>query len=332
MRVQISEIFRALSDDTRLRILLLLERMELSVGELAVILDQSQPRVSRHVRILAEAGLVVRRKEGSWVFLERFGTDGSVNTALARLLKPDNFNASPLEPQIHDDLARLSMIAKQREESAAAYFAAHAEDWDSIRSLHVAESEVEKAILDLLGRDRALGDLLDIGTGTGRMIELLGGQASAATAFDRSPDMLRLARARIAKTGGSQVRFIQGDFNALPIDGQSFDTIVLHQVLHYAHSPQQVIAEAGRVARRGARLLVVDFAPHEREELRERDAHVRLGFSDSQIAAMFGAAGFRTRTDVCLDGGDLSVKLWLGEKTSKPGQGMADEIETREMA
>lgn len=330
--MQIAEIFRALSDDTRLRILLLLERMELSVGELAIILDQSQPRVSRHVRILAECGLVVRRKEGSWVFLERFADGGTAGHALRQLLRVENFRDSPLADSIAQDRERLSMIGRQREESAAAYFAAHAQQWDSIRSLHVAESEVERAIQDMLGPDRSLGEMLDIGTGTGRMIELLGKQVSAATAFDRSPDMLRLARSRLHGIGAGKVRFLQGDFNALPMEPAMFDTIVLHQVLHYAHSPQTVIDEAGRVARPGARLLIVDFAPHDREELREKAAHARLGFSDKQVRAMFTEAGFRPLDDLCLEGGDLNVKLWLGEMHPKTGRNAIAEPEKREIA
>ncbi len=179
------DIFRALADPTRIRILLLVRRMELAVGELADVLSQSQPRVSRHVRILADAGLVRRYKEGAWVFV-RLGNPSASEPVLAALDAWDDGSASA-------DVAKLTAVRAERDAAATAYFAAQAESWDRLRSLHVAESDVEAAIVAALG-ERPLGCLLDVGTGTGRMIELLGERARSAIGIDRSPEMLRLAR------------------------------------------------------------------------------------------------------------------------------------------
>lgn len=306
------DIFRALGDPTRLRIIHLLRAMELAVGEIAQVVGQSQPRVSRHVRILAEAGLVERRKEGNWVFL-RLGK--------ARVVAPFLALFERLEPSDSEvlwqaaDLARLAAVRADRARAAESYFAEHAEEWDAIRSLHVAEAEVEAAMTALLGRE-PIGHLLDIGTGTGRMIELLGDAADAVTALDRSPDMLRLARAKLPQDAGDKYALLLGDFSALPLEPGSADTVVLHQVLHYAQAPELVIAEAARVTAANGRVLIADFAAHEREELRLRDQHARLGFSDEQIESWFAQAGLALERVETLPGQELTVQLWLGRRGS----------------
>ena len=300
-------IFRALADPTRLRMLALVHRMELSVGELAHVLRQSQPRVSRHVKILADAGLIERHKEGAWVFV-RLGDAARVGPVLAAL---DAWGAG--ESIAETDLARLAAVRAERVAAAEAYFAAHADAWDRIRSLHVADAEVEAAIVRALG-GRIVGDLLDVGTGTGRMIELLGPRASHAIGIDRSPEMLRIARAKIEAAGLAHCQVRQADMYALPQPDGSADTVVLHQVLHFAHEPAEAIAEAARVLAPGGRLLIIDFAPHDREELRTAEAHARLGFEDSAVLGWIGAAGLQARVVEHLTGGELTVTLWLGER------------------
>lgn len=300
------ELFRALADPTRLRIVALLRAMELSVGELAQVLGQSQPRVSRHVKILCDAGIAKRRKEGSWVFLV---PGEAVHTEpLFRLL--DQLPGDGASHWTVADAARLTAVRADRAAAAERYFAAHAGEWDALRSLHVAESEVERAIIGALSR-APLGRLLDVGTGTGRMLELLSAGAETATGIDRSPEMLRLAR---AKMDGQRWDLRQGDIDALPLADAAADTVLLHQVLHYLPAPETAIAELARVMAPGARLLIVDFAPHQLEELRDRDAHARLGFSDEQIAGWFKAAGLSLDLTRELAGGDLTVKLWRGVK------------------
>jgi len=304
----LADHFQALADPTRLRILALLRIMELSVGELAQVLGQSQPRVSRHLKILADAGVLERRKEGSWVFLT-LGDPAIVEPLFALT---DQWADAATQASFRSDATRTDSIRAERAEAANRYFTHHAEIWDQIRSLHVAESEVERAIDRALPRE-PLGRLVDIGTGTGRMIELFGPRAAQATGIDRSSEMLRLARVKLEAAGiASSLR--QGDMYALPLADQSADSIIIHQVLHYAHSPAVAIAEAARVLAPGGTLLVVDFAAHEREELRERDAHIRLGFEDEVMAGWFAAAGLEVDQIQHLKGGELTVTLWRGTK------------------
>ena len=307
----LADLLQALADPTRLRILALLRRMELSVGELAQLLEQSQPRVSRHVRILSDARAVERRKEGSWVFL----TIAESERTVPMFALIDSWADAASNALFEADASKLDRIRLERAEAASRYFTSHAEVWDQIRSLHVAESEVEQAIARALG-DQPLGRLVDIGTGTGRMIELFGREALQAIGIDRSSEMLRLARVKLEAAGiASSLR--QGDMYALPLDNGSADTVIIHQVLHYAHSPALAIAEAGRVLAHGGRLLVVDFAAHEREELRATDAHIRLGFDDESMAGWFRAAGLTVDRVEHLEGGELTVTLWRGLKAAE---------------
>jgi ArsR family transcriptional regulator len=305
---QIASFFQALADGTRLRILKLLRVMELSVGELAQVLGQSQPRVSRHLKILADAGLLERRKEGSWVFLALAPKERTepVFAMIDAVADPD------IKAAFASDSARLEGIRAERAEAANRYFASHAHVWDQIRSLHVAETEVERAIGTLLG-NRPLGLLVDIGTGTGRMIELFGPRATQAIGIDRSSEMLRLARAKL-EAAGIQSSLRQGDMYALPLVEGSADCVILHQVLHYAHAPSAAIAEASRVLAQDGVLIVVDFAAHDREELRDRDAHIRLGFEDEVMADWFKAAGLTINHIEHLEGGELTVTIWRGVK------------------
>jgi ubiquinone/menaquinone biosynthesis C-methylase UbiE len=311
-RLPLADHLQALADPTRLRILALLRLMELSVGELAQVLGQSQPRVSRHLKILADAGVVERRKEGSWVFLALADAE-RVEPVFALI---DEWADPATQAAFASDSARIETIRAERAEAASRHFSAIAEIWDQIRSLHVAESEVEQAIDRALGK-RPLGRLVDVGTGTGRMIELFGPRSSQAIGIDRSSEMLRLARVKLEAAGiSSSLR--QGDMYALPLPDEAADSIIIHQVLHYAHSPAAAIAEAARVLAPGGRLLVVDFAAHEREELRATDAHSRLGFDDEAMAGWFAAAGLAVDQIQHLKGGELTVTLWRGIKEAVP--------------
>ncbi len=307
----LADRFQALADPTRLRIVALLRIMELSVGELAQVLGQSQPRVSRHLKILSDAGVLERRKEGSWVFLTLANAE-RVEPMFALI---DDWADAATRALFASDAARIESIRAERAEAANRYFAGHAEVWDQIRSLHVAESEVERAIDRVLGH-RSLGRFLDIGTGTGRMIELFGPRATQAIGIDRSSEMLRLARVKLEAAGiHSSLR--QGDMYALPLEDRSADSVIIHQVLHYAHSPAAAIGEAARVLAPGGTMLVVDFAAHVREELRATDAHIRLGFEDEVMAGWFAAAGLTLDHVEHLKGGELTVTLWRGSKAAE---------------
>ncbi len=305
-----SEIFRALADPTRVRILVLLRAMELSVGELAQVLGQSQPRVSRHVKILIDAGLAERRKEGSWVFVS-LGGRARLEPLFQVLDRWSELDGEPASTAA--DAARLAAVRADRAAAAERYFAGHADEWDALRSLHVAETEVEAAIGRALGT-APIGRLIDIGTGTGRMIELFGPAATRSLGIDRSPEMLRLARVKLAEAGLSAVELRQGDMYSLPLASGSAETVIIHQVLHYAQNPAAAVSEAARLLTPGGRLLIVDFAPHEREELRSRDAHARLGFADDSVLSYMEEAGLAGRVVEHLEGGELTVTIWVGER------------------
>ena len=296
----LTDLFRALADPTRLRIVALLGHMELAVGELAQVLEQSQPRVSRHVKILCDARLARRRREGSWVFL----TPGEATIAEPLTALIDAAGGAELG---REDIAHLAAIRAERTAAAERFFAQHAHEWDALRSLHASDEAVEAAIHTLL--PAPLGRVVDLGTGTGRMLELFGG--AGAIGLDRSPEMLRLAR---AKLDGRGVELRQGEVTALSLDDAIADTVIVHQVLHYLADPATAIAEAARILAPGGRLLIADFASHDHEELRDTAAHARLGFDDAQIEHWLTDASLALDATETLEGGTLTVKLWRAQK------------------
>lgn len=278
---------RAAGEPTRLRLLALLAQGEHSVKDLTEILGQSQPRVSRHLKLLADAGLVTRNAEGSWAY---FGlAEGSVGADLAQWL------ISRLDPEDADrarDRARQEWVRQAQQAQAAEYFAKVAESWDALRTLHVPESAVEAAILAALGPE-PVDMMFDLGTGTGRMLELLSGHYRRAVGIDQSREMITVARAKLAAAsiGHAQVRL--GDIaNLDPAIGRA-DLVILHQVLHYFDDPGRMLAQARRALKPGGTMLIVDFAPHELEFLRAHHAHRRLGLSDAQMFQWAKAAGLQ---------------------------------------
>ncbi|MFN3864177.1 MAG: ArsR/SmtB family transcription factor [Erythrobacter sp.] len=309
----IEDIFKALADPTRLRIARLLGTMELAVGELAQVLGQSQPRVSRHVGILCDAGLAERRREGSWVFLRQSEAGGPVIAAVQQLLAVAEAEEGAFAALCEADRRKLAAIRQSRESAAEAYFARHASEWDELRALHSPDAEVERRLVAALAA-APLGHLLDIGTGTGRMAELFADSAERVVALDKNLEMLRVARAKLQHLPAARIEMVQGDFYDLPFADGSFDTVLLHQVLHFAADPAPALSEAARVIRAGGRIAIVDFAAHQREELRDRHQHARLGFSDRQMAELLRNAGFAASTPIALEGGDLTVKIWLGTR------------------
>ncbi len=314
MAMTIETVMRALGDATRLRIMRLIAAMELAVGELAHVLGQSQPRVSRHIAILADAGLAERRREGSWVFLRQSdAASPRLARAVARLLALAEEEDEEFARGCAEDRRHLAAIRETRERSAGEFFARHAGEWDRLRALLAPAEAVERALVSALG-DGDLGRVLDIGTGTGRIAELLEPAAERVTALDKSPEMLRFARARLQHLPAGRVELLQGDFASLPFAGASFDTVVFHQVLHYAQQPDFALAEGARVCRAGGRIAIVDLAAHEREELRRSHAHARLGFADDLMAAMLERHGFAAAPPATVDGGELAVKVWIARR------------------
>jgi ubiquinone/menaquinone biosynthesis C-methylase UbiE len=276
---------KAAGEPTRLRILALLAEAELTVSDLTEILRQSQPRLSRHLRLLTEAGLVDRFREGSWAFFrlgERGGTAELARALIGRLKTDDAI--------VLRDRERLTAVRASRAAAAQNYFRRHAAEWDRIRRLHVADAAVESAIRTTLA-DKPIRSLLDLGTGTGRMLELFGADIERGLGLDLSLDMLALARARLDRAGLKHCSVRHGDIYDLGLPRDSFDVVIIHQVLHFLDDSARAIAEAARVLRPGGRLLVVDFAPHDLEFLREEHAHRRLGFAAETITQWLEAAG-----------------------------------------
>jgi SAM-dependent methyltransferase len=299
---------RAAAEPSRLRLLALCAQGELTVTELTQILGQSQPRVSRHLKLLCDAGLLDRLPEGSWVFyrLAREGEEGRLARQLIDLIPPD-------DPILIGDLARLGAIRRTRAEAAAAYFRANAAHWNEIRSLHVDDAEVERQLLRLLPPD-SIRDLLDIGTGSGRILELYGAHGVRGVGIDLSREMLSVARANLARAAVPDCYVRQGDMYRLPWAHPAFDAVTIHQVLHFADDPGAVIAEAARVLRPGGRLVIADFAPHNLDHLRHEHAHRRLGFADAEIVEWARTAGLVSEPIVHLPGGKLTVSLWLATR------------------
>ncbi|MEE7489573.1 metalloregulator ArsR/SmtB family transcription factor [Methylobacterium oryzae] len=301
-------VLRAAAEETRLRILALLAEGELSVSDLTDILGQSQPRISRHLKLLVEAGLVERHREGAWAFFR-------LSDARAGLADPLLSGLDRTAPPLSEDRARLDAVRAQRAEAATTFFARLAPKWDELRSLHVPEAIVEAAVLDALG-DRRIGSLIDLGTGTGRMLGLLAPRAGRATGLDSSHAMLSVARANLERQGLARVDLRQGDIHAPPFARASFDLVVVHQVLHYLDDPARALRGAARLVAPGGRLLVVDFAPHDLEFLRTGQAHRRLGFSAEQVSGWLAEAGLATvatRDLAPRESGQLTVTLWLAQ-------------------
>src|ERR1700761_8520164 len=310
-------MLRAAGDPTRLRLLLLLRQAELTVSELIEIVGQSQPRVSRHLKLLGEAGLVERFKEGSWVFCRAAdrGTGAELSRAIAALADSQSQEA---------DKARLAHVREARANAAAAFFKANAAEWERIRALHAPEKDVEAAIARHLTA-RPIQNFLDAGTGTGRMLELIAPREARAVGIDVSPDMLGIARDRLLRAGLQNAQVRLGDTYRLPFPngnaGQGFDVVLFHQVLHYLDDPGAAVAEAARVMAPGGRLLIADFAPHKEEFLRDEFAHRRLGFADREVEGWFAAAGLSNAGAETIApqgaGEKLTVKLWLATAKTK---------------
>lgn len=301
----------AAGEETRLRLLALLSEAELTVSELVTILGQSQPRISRHLKLLAEAGLVERHREGAWAFFAP-----ARRTAVAELARDLVSRLDPDEPSLLADRARLAEVRAARQAQAERYFAAQAGNWDKLRAMHVAEERVEAAVLDAVGPG-PFQALLDLGTGTGRMLELLAPRAVRALGVDSSPAMLNVARTRLDRSGLRNVQLRQGDLYALPVDRQGYDLGIIHQVLHYLDDPARALKEAARTLRPRGRLVVVDFAPHAEESLRNQHAHRRLGFGRGELDGFLAAAGLTAEpgldvTPLDSEGGQLTVSIWVG--------------------
>lgn len=308
---QTIEALRGAGEPTRLRVLALLAGDELSVMELSHILDQSQPRVSRHLKLMTEAGLIERFPDGARVYY-RLSSEPTARRLVDTVLDLLDDRSS------EQDHRRLDEVRRDRDAAAEAYFEQVAPQWDRIRSLYVCESAVEAAI------ERAAGPgpferLVDLGTGSGRMLTLLGGRARMAVGLDLSQNMLNIARAKVTQAGVGRVELRHGDIFATRLPSQSADLVLVHQVLHYLSDPAAAVSEAARLVMPGGKLLIVDFAPHELEELRDEHQHRRLGFTDAEIKGWLDHAGLNASAPIALppDKDGLTVLIWTATRPAE---------------
>ncbi len=307
-------LLRAAGESTRLRLLSLLSETDLTVSDLIEILGQSQPRISRHLKLLTEAGLLERYQEGAWAYF-RLVDHGAGATLINSIIE----QFDPSDKDIERDRERLQMVRKKRAAQASEYFSSNAAEWDKIRSLHIDEASVEAAMLEMVG-DRKINSMLDLGTGTGRVLELFSDIFEKGVGIDASRDMLSVARSRLDEVKLSRVQTRQADLYILPTPSASFDLVTIHQVLHYLHDPLGAIVEAAKALVPGGRMLIADFAPHGLEFLREEHAHLRLGFSEEQMAEWLEEAGLKLKEVRHLEPKNkqakdaLVVSLWLALK------------------
>ena len=305
------DVLKAVAETTRLRILFLLDKGDLTVSDITKILGQSQPRVSRHLRLLMEARLIERYQEGAWAYF-------SLSSCSLRreMLKIVLQHIDVEDNLINADLMRLGEVKKERSLAAAAYFSKNAHDWDKLRLLHVPDNTVEQTMVELVGTT-PFQSMLDIGTGTGSLLKLFAPLYTRAIGIDNNRDMLAVARVNLDKAGVSNAQVRLGDVANLPVEKETFNLVTIYQVLHFLSDPESAIFEAARVMRPGARLIIVDYAPHELEYLREKYAHVRMGFSDSQMEYWLDKAGLTLEKTLSFQpqqNGNtkgLTLKLWL---------------------
>lgn len=302
------EVLRAAGEITRLRLLALLAESELSVKDLTEILDQSQPRVSRHLRLLTESGLISRHAEGAWAFF-RLSDELKASSLVEHLLS----QLDRADAVLQGDMGRLDAVRSDHQVRAATYFSKVAQDWDRVRSLHAPESAVEAAIVDMMSGEQV--DLfMDLGTGTGRMLELLDGHFKRGVGIDSSREMISVARSKFEQTNQKHVFVRLGDIGQLDEYKSSADIIMLHQVLHHFDDPGIALGNAKTALKKGGKITVVDFMPHKLEFLREEQEHRRLGMSHEQMDHWASTSGLAVsdarEIPHNVPGGGLTVCIW----------------------
>ncbi len=304
---------KAAAEVTRLRILAALAQSELTVTELVSLLGQSQPRVSRHLKLMVEAGLLTRYQEGSWVFHRLAETRSSTQNEEQNIARSIADLINYDDPLLKQDSARLKEIKQQNANLAAAYFKDHAEDWDQLREYSGSAAEIETALLGVVNNTH-IDLMVDLGTGTGRILQIFSPHIQHGIGYDTSHEMLNVARANLDQAGCTNCLVRQSDIRTLPLQDNSADLITIHQVLHYLNDPIFVMREAARILKDEGQFLVVDFAQHQQESLRINHAHRRLGFSDQEIQQWCAQIGLELEQASTIPNqkeDDLTVKLWV---------------------
>tara|TARA_Y100000590_G_scaffold470770_1_gene669895 strand:- start:22065 stop:23030 length:966 start_codon:yes stop_codon:yes gene_type:complete len=315
-----NKIFSALADETRLRIVNILSNCELNVQDLVSVLSQSQPRVSRHLKILDEANLIERIKEGNWVFCKLISSEG-IRPIIDYVSKTKKNNSDIYTR----DQKKLSLLIKNRAREANYYFNRIESEDASIGEYNISDNIIDQKIISIIEKNikLPLSDIIDLGTGSGKILSLLSGSYLHGIGIDNNPNMLKMARSRFKQQGIQNCDLTFGDITDLSLKENNADLVVLHQVMHYFDDPNILISQAARLLMRDKYILVVDFDSHSNESLRKRFSHRRLGFSDEQIINIFekyncilidkdSGASNRLKN---VEG--LVCKIWLGKKQGK---------------
>jgi ubiquinone/menaquinone biosynthesis C-methylase UbiE len=308
---------RAIAEPTRLRIVALLQHGECSVTDLCEILGQSQPRISRHLRLLHEAGVITRHREGTWAF-HRLANTPALSPLIAAAI-PDREDHT-----LRIDLERLGEVRVRRAAAADDHFAAVAPLWDTERSLLVGDDIIEARLLNTVG-EGPFDTVVDVGTGTGRMLELLAQRARRLIGLDANHTMLSVARANLERAGIHHAELHHGDLHNPPVGVDGGDLVIVHQVLHHLDDPDRSLTHIARLVRPGGRLVIVDLAPHSDEKMRTHHAHRRLGFSTEQIDGWLAEAGCTEPTVDTLrpESGTtdrLTVMIWTAERLAEASE------------
>jgi ArsR family transcriptional regulator len=285
MNVAIFDDLTALADSTRSRMLLLLERHELTVGELCAVLQLPQSTVSRHLKTLSDASWVSSRRDGTSRYYTLALDDRGPATRRLWTLLREQVSATPGADQ---DARRLKTVLARRQTKSQQFFESAAGQWDKLREELFGRASYLQALPALLEPSWTVGDL---GCGTGEVAAALAPFVSRVIAVDRSGEMLQAARRRLRDARNVDVR--RGDLESLPIDDGTLDAATLLLVLHHMPSPATALSEAFRVLRPGGRIAIADMLPHDHEEYRQQMGHVWLGFSEDQLQRLLAAAGFR---------------------------------------
>ena len=314
---RVIEVFKAVSDDARLRIMLLLRHGEMSVKELCEILDQSQPRISRHIKILADAELIDRSRQGSWLYCRLNRSD-----PMAQLIEPILASIAPQSAEIARDINRLNEIKAQRIADADAFFEANAQDWERIRALQIPESLLDQELRNFVA-EKPVSHLLDVGTGSGQILVALKGLFETAIGIDISSAMLRVARGQIEKAGLKNVELTQANIENLPENLGPFDCVLCHHALHFLRDPAAAIIQLARCVAPQGRLIIVDYLAHRHQFLADDYHHLWLGFDEPVLRQWIDAAGLRlshmqhysaTSARAGTDDPNLVIGLWIAEK------------------
>ncbi len=288
--IPVTELLAALSEPVRLRLCRLLEREELSVGEVASVLQLPQSTVSRHLKVLSDGGWLAKRADGTATMYRLILDDLAVDARALWVTVRDQMGDSS---ELREDLRRLDSVLDDRKADSSSFFGRVAGAWDDLRTELFGSSFTAPALLALLPRDWTVADL---GCGTGNAAEMLSGRVKKVIAIDASEVMIRAAKKRLANLKG--VEFRQGPLEDLPLKANSVDAAVCVLVLHHLAEPERAANEMLRILKPGGRVLVVDMFEHDRREYRTQMGHKHLGFSETRIKAMLERIGFvRVRVD-----------------------------------